>query len=605
MTALDLLQLLTNLTFVAIFAVVAIVAIRRPTVANVDAALFFTILAGVIALGRVTALLGIAPSPLQSAVSAILAMTLPFLLLRLADDLIGVPRSVIRVATAGLLATFVLIGLSPTPLPAPVTLGLGAYFAFFTIYSARAFIRAAASTRGVTRRRMEAVALGSFLLGAVIVIAIVPTVLPGARGLLAGATSALTLAAALSYFIGFVTPRFFRRAWQDEELRDFFGEAARLPRLPTTAEIVRCLEEGAAAATGATASVGLWDEERRMLVFGDPNGGAVDVSPAETLTGRVLAEQRAIFIGDLPRAEPKRAEIYRRQGVIAGIGAPITAGDRRLGVLVVHARRAPIFAEDDVALVKLLADQAAVVLESRALIDEATRVQAHAEANRLKEDFLSAAAHDLKTPLTSIVAQAQSLAFRVSQRPDLASEMPGIQRMVGEADRLRGLVTKLLDAVRLERGELVEVREPVDLGPILEQLSARTDGRVSLEREGDLRTHGDPERLGQLFANLIENAVKYGEERQARITAGRADATIKVSVRDEGIGIPAEDLPHIFERFRRGANVDHRRHSGLGLGLYLAKGIVDQHGGRIWAESAPGSGTTMRVELPALRREGR
>ena len=137
------------------------------------------------------------------------------------------------------------------------------------------------------------------------------------------------------------------------------------------------------------------------------------------------------------------------------LAAPITVGDRRLGVLSVYARGAPIFADEDLALVQLLADQAAVVLESRALIDEAARVRAREEVARLKEDFLSAAAHDLKTPLTTLVAQAQLLERRATRHPEAPADLTSIQRMVAETNRLRTLVLELLDAARTEQGRLV------------------------------------------------------------------------------------------------------------------------------------------------------
>src|SRR5204863_5091158 len=98
-------------------------------------------------------------------------------------------------------------------------------------------------------------------------------------------------------------------------------------------------------------------------------------------------------------------KIAKREGIKAILAAPITAGAERLGVLLVYAPRAPMFAEEDLALVQLLADQAAVILESRALIDQAARVRAQEEVTRMKDDFLSAAAHDLKTPLTTMIAQ--------------------------------------------------------------------------------------------------------------------------------------------------------------------------------------------------------
>src|SRR5207237_4693110 len=137
---------------------------------------------------------------------------------------------------------------------------------------------------------------------------------------------------------------------------------------------------------------------------------------------------------NVPPANP----LYRaRHGTASLVAAPITAGEQRLGVLVVYAPRTPVFAEEDLALVQLLADQAAVILESRALIDEAARVRAREEVARMKEDFLSAAAHDLKTPLTTLVAQAQMLERRAIRDPNAPADVVSIQKLIKETERLR------------------------------------------------------------------------------------------------------------------------------------------------------------------------
>src|SRR5207244_12703351 len=125
----------------------------------------------------------------------------------------------------------------------------------------------------------------------------------------------------------------------------------------------------------------------------------------------------------------------------------------------VVAPRAPVFANSDLELVQLLADQAAVILDSRALIDEAAHVAAREEAARLKEDFLSSAAHDLKTPLTGIVTQAQVLRRRVERDPTAPADRVGLDRLLDQSQRLKNLVLELLDVSRLEQGSLVGERE--------------------------------------------------------------------------------------------------------------------------------------------------
>ena len=215
---------------------------------------------------------------------------------------------------------------------------------------------------------------------------------------------------------------------------------------------MRELERGATNSTGTVARIGLWQEHTSKLRFWEDNDTTLDIEPGRNFAGRAFELQRPIFSGNPIRDNPDGAASYRSRNIGAVLATPITAGERRLGVLAFSAERAPIFAVSDIELAGLLADQAAVVLESRALIDHATRVRAREEATRLKEDFLSAAAHDLKTPLTTVVAQAEFLERRAVREPSAPADLAGIRRVVRESKRLAGLVGDLLDATRLEQG---------------------------------------------------------------------------------------------------------------------------------------------------------
>jgi len=261
-----------------------------------------------------------------------------------------------------------------------------------------------------------------------------------------------------------------------------------------------------------------------------------------------------------------------------------------------------VFSRDDLALAVLLADQAAVILESRALIDEAARVQAQEAAARLKEDFVSAAAHDLKTPLTTLLGQAQVLELRAGRDAALAPHQPAIGRIAREARRLSALVDDLLDASRIEEGKLDVRREPVDLSEVLRHVAERPrpeKDRVVLRLDGRLEGSYDRRRIEQLVDNLVENGLKYsGADAKVEIRAWREDGEVRITVRDHGIGIPAADLAHIFDRFHRASNVDARTYAGIGLGLYICRGIAQEHGGRIWVESTVGQGSTFHVALP-------
>jgi signal transduction histidine kinase len=591
----------TQIIYVLIFVSVALRTIRQPTQAHADMTLFFGSTAFIILISRVAAIVGATPPPLVTAVEIAILMALPYILLRLVDDFTYVRAWIKRVAELGLAAG--VVATYAAGVVTPVLLYVVVYFFVLSVYCAVAFIRTGRRGRGVTRRRMEAISLGSILIGTGILLAgLNGFARPEDRAVLQALEQLLFLGSGAAYYLGFAPPAILRRAWQEPELRAFLARAASLPRLPTTIDIVRELERGAANSTGTTARIGLWQEETAKLRFWEDDGTTVELEPGRHFAGRAFELQRPIFSTDPLRDNPDGAAGYRARGVGAVLAAPITAGERRLGVLTLSASRPPIFAVSDIELAGLLADQAAVILESRALIDHAARVRAREEATRLKEDFLSAAAPSLKTALTTVVAQAEFLERRAAREPSAPADIAGIKRVVRESKRLAGLVGDLLDATRLEQGKLVGEREPVDLATLAQEVCAHDasdPGLCQVDASAPVVGVYDRRRVEQLLQNLVENAKKYSPERTPiRIKVWQQDGEARVTVQDFGIGIPAADLPRIFERFSRASNVDDRRFHGMGLGLFICRGIVEEHGGRIWVESEVGKGSTFHVALP-------
>jgi signal transduction histidine kinase len=268
----------------------------------------------------------------------------------------------------------------------------------------------------------------------------------------------------------------------------------------------------------------------------------------------------------------------------------------------VHTRHAPLVVEEDVELVVLLADQIAATFEARALAEELAHTQAAAEAIRLKEDFLSAAAHDLKTPLTTVLGQAQRIQRLMRANPGASTYLSGVGLIVQETQRLRHIVNELLDASQAERGQLISGQEPVDLTAVVAEVVPRFASprhRFAVDSESGLVGQYDPHRVRQLIEHLLENAVLYSPAGGTiQITLRRQGPKAILTVSDEGIGIPSEDLPRLFDRFFRGSNVDDRQYAGMGLSLFICRAIVEQHGGRIKAMSQLGEGSSFQVILP-------
>jgi PAS domain S-box-containing protein len=214
----------------------------------------------------------------------------------------------------------------------------------------------------------------------------------------------------------------------------------------------------------------------------------------------------------------------------------------------------------------------------------------------IREDFLWVAAHELRTPLAVMSLQLQQVR-RLMERDEpherLRQELGAALRQV---DRLDLLIDGLLDATQGDRIALVV--EDVDLSALVHEVAARFgDSRTPLLVDVDaIEGRWDRERLGRAFASLITNAVKYGAGRPIRVTSSIGVDDVCITVSDEGIGISAEDLERVFEKFERAVPSAH--YGGLGLGLYVARQIVEAHGGRIDVDSSPGSGATFRVTLP-------
>lgn len=226
-------------------------------------------------------------------------------------------------------------------------------------------------------------------------------------------------------------------------------------------------------------------------------------------------------------------------------------------------------------------------------------------AVKLRDDFLSIASHELRTPLTPMLLSLQ----RLLASPSLTKgDERLVHRAITQVHRFTTLVNDLLDVGRIQSGQLDLVHEAV----AVEELVRSTVGlfqtqsprhRVILEQpsEGPHFVRGDRDRLEQVLANLLDNAIKYspgGGEIRVELNGGKE--RVEVAVRDPGIGIPEDQLELIFGRFFRARNASVRHFGGLGLGLHISNEIVQRHGGRIQVESRVGEGSTFRVELPLL-----
>jgi signal transduction histidine kinase len=319
---------------------------------------------------------------------------------------------------------------------------------------------------------------------------------------------------------------------------------------------------------------------------------AAGVDPGAVPPGR--HRDRAVR---LPFARPtaELEALLAEARVREAIRAPLAARGETLGAVALLGGKGRLRRADE-ALVEDLARAASAAIDTARLFRHAE------EAVRARDDFLSIASHELKTPLTSLALQADSLlaaARRLGAAP-LAHKAEVVRRNVG---RLTGLVAQLLDISRISAGRLELDLAEVDLAEVAREVvekfedeAARSGTPVRLAAPGHLAGRWDRLRLDQVLTNLLSNAIKYGPGKPVEMTVEDRRGRARVTVRDHGIGISAEDQARIFERFERA--VSRRHYGGFGLGLWIVRQLVEAMGGSVRVESAPGEGATFEVELP-------
>jgi two-component system sensor kinase FixL len=229
------------------------------------------------------------------------------------------------------------------------------------------------------------------------------------------------------------------------------------------------------------------------------------------------------------------------------------------------------------------------------------------EEVRERDEFLSIASHELRTPVTALQLQLQMLQRSAGRKrsdlPDaIAAKVDGLER---QTRRIASLVNELLDVSRMRLGKLELKLEELDLAEVtretvshLEEESTRSGSPISFHADGPAMGRWDRLRLEQVITNLLANAIKFGQGKPILVQVDADPDRARLAVRDEGIGIPEDDQQRIFQRFERAVPPQH--FGGLGLGLYIARQIVEAHGGSIRLHSSPGTGTTFLVELPRI-----
>ena len=365
------------------------------------------------------------------------------------------------------------------------------------------------------------------------------------------------------------------------------------------------------------------DAESASIMLYDPNANelrfvAATTSPIQkelmnipvplegSLAGAILQENRPIVLDDVSN-DPRWYRIADAQtGFLTRslLGVPMRYKDEPIGVLEAVNKREGTWTADDRRNMLVLAALSAIAIKNAQMLDQLRRAYDELDQlDKLKNDFISIASHELRTPLSVILGYAT---FLKEEAQGEASAHAGA--VLNSALRMRNLIEDMTNLRYLKLGQAELVCEHIPLAALFK--AAQTDVQSMAEAKGhtlevdwpdmSLVVSVDRTKFAMALTNLLNNAIKFTPSGgHIRLTYRRKPRAVWIVVEDNGVGIPTDQLTRIFEEFHQVEDHMTRRHGGMGLGLAIAKALVEAHGGRIWAESAgPGQGSTFIINLP-------
>jgi len=326
----------------------------------------------------------------------------------------------------------------------------------------------------------------------------------------------------------------------------------------------------------------------------------------ESIAGLAFRKKETIVVNDVSRAprHSKQADELSGYPTHSVVACPILFRGEVLGILeVINKTDKAEYTDEDVTILETLAAHAALAIQNAHLQQqlEETREESQ-QLDKMKTDFVAITSHELRTPLGLILGHSTFLHELVG--PEYQEQLEIIIR---NAMRLKEIIDNMTRVHNIQSGVASVRRRTVSVRKLI--LDALAAVRSEAESKGvtlgfdiedsDLMVEGDAEKIGVAILNLVQNGVAFTNSGgYLFVVAEEVPGYVKLTVKDNGIGIPAQDLPHIFERFYQVESHLTRKHGGMGLGLSVAKMNIELHGGRIWVDSVEGQGTTFTILLP-------
>lgn len=324
---------------------------------------------------------------------------------------------------------------------------------------------------------------------------------------------------------------------------------------------------------------------------------------------RVAVESSFFVVSKNVQTDPRilDPEFYKKQGIVSYLGVPFVMKDEVLGVLVLLTREEHEFTPDEIEFQSTLAGQVAMTIHKSRLYEQIkTQADELEKANKEICDFTAMIAHDLRSPLNQVLGVSELMTESVFG-PVTEDQKKWLGKVTETARQLVNLVNDFLDVSKLEAGRIDLTIDDVDLEKLLDasldnfHFLAGERGVVIRKNINDsvLRIQGDRRRLEQILSNLLSNALKFTPpDGVIEVGAASTDAEAKVWIKDTGVGIASDEIGKLFEKYKQTTSGKTSEHKGTGLGLVICKMIVEAHGGKIWAESEVGKGSTFTFTLP-------
>jgi signal transduction histidine kinase len=333
----------------------------------------------------------------------------------------------------------------------------------------------------------------------------------------------------------------------------------------------------------------------------------------DTPVRQVMATGEPLFLPEVQDenwsyiADPEQRGALISLGIRSAIMVPIRVDGETFGTMsFARTGASPRFTRFDVLIARELARRAAQAIDRSRLYERERRARREAEeASRAKDEFLAILSHELRTPLTTVIGWADLL--KMSYQGGDAEIAHAIDALRASAGIQSRLIDDLLDVSRIVAGKLTIERKRIDLACVV-RTSAETlrlaaeakELKLTIEADEPIFVNADPARVQQIVTNLVTNAIKFTPSGgNVDVRVARRDHEAEIVVTDTGVGIAPDFLPHVFERFRQASSGDSRNYMGLGLGLSIVHYVVQQHGGRVRAESdGIGKGARFTVSVP-------